>query len=118
MRTTIVRAVLLVCVPALAAPPVHAQDKWTFTGSMNSPRTGATGTRLLDGRVLVAGGTDSGGNFLSSAEIYNPANGTWTLTSPMVHPQGGAVAVLLLDGRVLVYGGNIAGGPGGVTNLA
>jgi N-acetylneuraminic acid mutarotase len=89
---------------------------WTLTGSMNTSRVGATGTRLLDGRVLVAGGAYPFGNYLSSAEIYNPATGTWTLTSPMVQPQGGAVAVLLNDGRVLVYGGNT--GPSSVTNLA
>lgn len=98
--------------------PILAQGSWTFTGSMNTPRTGATGTRLTDGRVLVAGGVDAVGNFLSSAEIYDPAVGTWAFTSPMVQPQSGAVAVLLHDGRVLVYGGNIAGGSGGVTSLA
>lgn len=120
MNPSIMRAFIIVWIVLLfgmSAPPAITQT-WTFTGSMNSPRTGATGTRLLDGRVLVAGGADLAGNFLSSAEIYNPATGTWTLTSPMVQPQGGAVAVLLNDGRVLVYGGNIAGGPGGVTNLA
>ena len=89
---------------------------WTLTGSMNTPRYNPTGTRLLDGRVLVATGTDSAGNLLSSAEIYDPGTGRWTLTSPMVQPQSGAVAVLLNDGRVLVYGGNISAGA--VTNLA
>jgi hypothetical protein len=91
------------------ACPAHGQT-WTYTGSMNTPRYNATGIRLLDGRVLVTGGTGP-----SSGEIYDPATGTWTLTSPMVQPQSGAVVVLLNDGRVLLYGGT---GPSGVTNLA
>jgi hypothetical protein len=120
MNPSKVRVSLIVWIALLfgvLACPAHGQT-WTYTGSMNESRVLATGTRLLDGRVLVAGGVDSAGNFLSSAEIYNPVTGTWTLTSPMAYPQGGAVAVLLNNGRVLVYGGGIAGGPGGVTNLA
>ena len=89
---------------------------WTLTGSMNTPRVGATGTVLQDGRVLVAGGTDTSGTLLSSAEIYDPATGTWSLTSPMVQPQSGAVATRLNDGRVLIFGGNISAS--NVTNLA
>jgi len=120
MNPSKVRVSLIVWIAPLfgvLACPAHGQT-WTYTGSMNESRVLATGTRLLDGRVLVAGGVDSAGNFLSSAEIYDPATGTWTVTSPMAYPQGGAVAVLLNNGRVLVYGGSIAGGPGGVTNLA
>ena len=113
-RLSVVGAILLIAVLAVAA--TAAAQSWTFTGSMNTPRFGATGTRLLDGRVLVAGGAYPFGNYLNSAEIYNPVTGTWTLTSPMVQPQGGAVAVLLNDGRVLVYGGNISASS--VTNLA
>jgi hypothetical protein len=42
----------------------------TATGGLVTGRKGHTATRLNDGRVLVTGGTDSDGNALASAEIY------------------------------------------------
>jgi hypothetical protein len=57
--------------------------------------------RLLDGRVLVVGG--SGGEFdPSSAELYDPVSGTWSTTGSMLNPRQGLPPVVLLDGRVLV----------------
>lgn len=41
-------------------------------GSLLTPRSGFTVTRLRDGRVLITGGTDAAGNALSSAEIWSP----------------------------------------------
>ena len=47
---------------------------------MNDGRYHHTETLLPNGQVLVAGGTASGGaNYFSSAELYNPTNGTWVL---------------------------------------
>ncbi len=74
---------------------------WIPTGSMATPRGGHTAVRLLDGRVLVAGG--SGVDNETSAELYDPDSGTWSATGNMVHPHGfGFPATLLRDGRVLV----------------
>ena len=42
--------------------------KFSPTGSMAAARTWASATRLLDGRVLIAGGSD-GSAYLTSAEI-------------------------------------------------
>ena len=41
-----------------------------------------TATLLPNGKVLVAGGFDSGG-YLASAELYDPASGTWTATGSL-----------------------------------
>jgi hypothetical protein len=50
-----------------------ATGKLSPTGSMNTGRLAGSVTRLLDGRVLVAGGVGSGGPMnLSSAELYQP----------------------------------------------
>ncbi|HET9406899.1 MAG TPA: kelch repeat-containing protein [Candidatus Sulfotelmatobacter sp.] len=43
---------------------------FTETGKMTTARSGHTATLLGDGAVLVVGGTDAGGNVLSSAELY------------------------------------------------
>ena len=69
-------------------------------------RTWHTATRLLDGRVLIAGGsTGWGGNPLNSAEIYDPATRTFTLTGTMQYARTLHAATLLPDGKVLITGG-------------
>jgi len=82
---------------------------WTATGSMSNPRGGQpTATRLLDGRVLVAGGYSRGYNVGANvtAELYDPATGSWTRAAAMDRQRGaGHTATLLTDGRVLVLGG-------------
>jgi WD40 repeat protein len=86
-----------------------ATGTWTPTGSMGAGRKGASATLLPDGKVLVAGGRDEsppfGGNWLASAELYDPANGTWTATGSLATARAGYVATLLPNGKVLVAGG-------------
>jgi len=77
---------------------------WTRTGLFHDFRTSGTIVRLLDGRVLIAGG-GSGNNETSSAEIFDPNTGDWTPIQPMNLARRNAAACLLPDGRVLVAGG-------------
>ncbi len=86
----------------------------TPTGSMIAARTGHTATLLSNGRVLVAGGNNSGG-VLNGAEIYNPVTGMWISVGPMVAGRSRHTAVLLSNGKVLVAGG---GGTGGLLSSA
>jgi len=75
---------------------------------MNEGREGHTATRLLDGRVLVAGGS-SGDELATTAELYDPKSGVWTATGSMTEARSGHTATLLTDGRVLVAGGANSG---------
>jgi hypothetical protein len=70
-------------------------------------------TLLPNGKVLVAGGTESSTNGNSiidptraSAEVYDPATGSWTLTGSMTQTRQAHTAVLLPSGKVLVAGGS------------
>jgi Kelch motif len=78
--------------------------------SMTTPRSGHTATLLNNGKVLVAGGSNSsaaGINGLDTAELYDPVSQTFTPTqSTMTTPRTGHTATLLSDGTVLLAGGN------------
>jgi hypothetical protein len=84
--------------PLPAAGPGGA---WIATGTMGTPRYGHTAVRLLDGRVLVVGGSGDESD-PATAELYDPASGTWSATGNMLKSGYGFGPTLLLDGRLLV----------------
>ncbi len=74
--------------------------------SMGQPRMGHTATRLMDGRILFAGGWPAENRApLAQAEIYNPVSGKFEPAGAMGTQRGGHTATLLRDGRVLLVGG-------------
>jgi hypothetical protein len=85
-----------------------ATGKFTPTGFMTLARSQSTATLLLDGRVLIVGGTDPAKR-VTSAEVYDPDTGKFSLTGPTIEDIGYAgdyTSTLLLNGRVLIAGGN------------
>ncbi len=80
-------------------------DRWLPAASLHTPRTGATATPLLDGRVLVIGGQDDRYKGLASAELYDPATDSWTVTGQLTVRRERASVTRLPGGRVLVVGG-------------
>jgi len=87
---------------------------FTATGSMHSVRCGYvapsfTATLLENGKVLIAGGTDNNGNFVTS-ELFDPSTGTFSLTGNMVTPRANHTATLLQNGEVLIAGGDVTSG--------
>ena len=79
----------------------------TFQPTTGQPlvptRSYHTATLLLDGRVLIAGGT--AGVSSRSTEIFDPATQTFALGPNLLSDRVRHHAVLLLDGRVLIGSG-------------
>jgi Galactose oxidase, central domain len=95
-----------------------ASSKFIQTGEMTTSRCSAEAVLLKTGRVLIAGGDETGdANTLASAELYDPATGKFVTTGPMLTPRDYFTAVLLKDGRVLVAGGSSSGQSAGGTTV-
>lgn len=78
------------------------------TGGMNAPRTAYTATGLLNGQVLITGGSNGAGD-LATAEVYSAGTGQFTLTGSMGIARDSHTATLFvsgpLKGKVLITGG-------------
>ena len=81
---------------------------WSFTASMGTARTSASDTLLPNGKVLIAGGSDSSGA-VAAAELYDPQTAGWSSTGSMGTARTSATATLLPNGKVLVAGGVVSG---------
>lgn len=98
--------------PAVKSAELYdpAHGSFQSTGNMAGERGGHTATLLADGKVLVAGGSESDDEFQydegsAAAEVYDPAIGAFTPTGIMTAARVGHNATLLADGKVLITGG-------------
>ena len=86
-----------------------ATNTWSLATSMGTARSEHVAGLLPDGRVLVAGGFDSGVGGVKTAELYDPISNNWSAAADMSTTRWFASAIVLDDGSALVAGG--AGGP-------
>jgi hypothetical protein len=78
-------------------------------GTFRERRREFTATRLLDGRVLVAGGSqetpEGPRTAVSSTELWDPSTNRFEPGPELTEARAGHTATLLSDGRVLIVGG-------------
>ncbi len=101
ISASVVAAAVVAC--AWFSSGGQAAGSWAPLGLLSEVRSGATATRLDDGRVLIAGGANQD-SVLRSAEIVHPSGAVRVITS-LHTPRTGHTATRLADGRVLVTGG-------------
>ncbi|MBI4902607.1 MAG: choice-of-anchor D domain-containing protein [Acidobacteria bacterium] len=95
--------------PVAGQTTLTVKVAFTFTGTMNTGRSGHTATLLNNGKVLIAGGMISTtAGYSASTELYDPATGLFTPTGSMMIGRYQHQAVLMNDGTVLVVGGATA----------
>ena len=82
-----------------------AERKVSPAGGVSIGRTEFDQVALVDGRVLMLGGTDKANNYVTSVEIYDPATGKTGTTGSMAEGRESFSATLLRNGNVLIAGG-------------
>ncbi|KAG5522402.1 hypothetical protein RHGRI_034546 [Rhododendron griersonianum] len=78
-------------------------NTWSTGMKMNAPRC-LFGSASIGEIAIVAGGCDSRGNALSSAELYNSETGTWQ-TLPRMHKMRKLCSGVFMEGKFYVIGG-------------
>jgi hypothetical protein len=94
---------------ALATAKVYdpIANSLTAVGGLTTERFKHTATLLADGKVLLAGGTNSSGTDLDSIEVYDPVAKTFAAAGNMSVARAGHAAALLSDGQhILITGGS------------
>ncbi|CAH9123909.1 unnamed protein product [Cuscuta epithymum] len=82
-------------------------NSWSSGVQMKEPRC-LFGSASQNGIAVFAGGCDSQGKIMSTAELYNSETGTWTLL-PNMNKARKMCSGVLMDGKFYVLGG--VGGP-------
>jgi Bacterial Ig-like domain (group 2)/Abnormal spindle-like microcephaly-assoc'd, ASPM-SPD-2-Hydin/Galactose oxidase, central domain len=94
-----------------ASLTVKPTGTFATTASLNTGRLQHTSTPLMNGIVLIAGGSSASGSPLASAELYDPATATFTLTGSLTTARSQHTATLLNNGMVLITGGIVVLNP-------
>jgi len=84
-----------------------ASGSFSPVSAMSIPRIWFSSTKLQDGTVLIAGGSDGYDRWTGAAEIYNPHSQTFTAVGSMSVPRWITQSALMDNGHVLFPGGNI-----------
>jgi hypothetical protein len=92
-----------------------ATGSWSTAGPIGGARSRPANVLLRSGRVLVTGGSLSGGP-TRQCRLFDPLTKTWGAAGFLITARSSHTATLLLDGRVLVAGGRDTGNQ--PTNLA
>ena len=92
----------------------NADSNSFFPGpNMITARSGHTVALLTGGpnagKLLVAGGGRTWGEYLTTTELYDPAANAFMAGPTMNFARYGAVAVVLPNGRVMIAGGTLVG---------
>ncbi|HEX7334055.1 MAG TPA: RHS repeat-associated core domain-containing protein [Pyrinomonadaceae bacterium] len=90
---------------------LQSGESITLASKLQHPRMGHSATMLPDGMVLIFGGVGGRGEYVSTAEVFNPETQRFEPRAETgLSPRANHTATLLTDGQLLVAGGTDAKG--------
>lgn len=92
-------------IQATQAPPTEITFDVRQGFDLQIPRSMHTATLLLNGKILLVGGSLEPDDFVADEELVDPVTGLSSWAAPLHIKRHGHTATLLPDGRVLVVGG-------------
>jgi hypothetical protein len=91
-----------------------SSNSWSSAGGISGQRSFHTATLLSDGKILIAGGSDSNGKTTNTAVVYDPVARSYSSTGSMLASRDFHAAMLLTAGlnagKVLIAGGRSSSG--------
>ena len=84
-------------------------NTWTAKNSLPFAWADARVVVLSNGKLLICGGRNAAGAFISAAYLYNHVDDSYTAVTSMTTARSNFAAVVLDDGRVMVIGGHPSG---------
>ena len=84
---------------------------WQPMATMSKPRRLHGSALFSNGKVLIVGGSTTGGALEPSAELYDPVANTWAAAGTLTTARSAPTTTLLVNGKVLVTGGAKSDGP-------
>ncbi len=93
----------------MAAAEIYnpSDNRWTLISNMAESRNEPTAHLLPDGKVLVVGGYNLGGE-LNTVELCDPLTGSWTPRPPFPGPRRRNAGVLLSGATTLLIAGGVS----------
>jgi N-acetylneuraminic acid mutarotase len=85
-----------------------ATNKWSKVASLPQPRSHmSASTLVVDGRIVVIGGSTTSFEALSSIVNYNPSTNQWRSQTPLPGPLSTAVAGYINNRFVVATGSEV-----------
>jgi len=95
---------LILISSAVVSIQISAQNGWTNTTNMPTPRLCASAS-VVDGKIYVIGGWDANLNEMANNEMYDPLTGSWETKAPLPTPRGCLLTAVVNDSIYAIGGG-------------
>ena len=93
--------------PSAEASAIAGGEYWTAKGNMPVERSGGKSVEL-NAKIYLIGGADTGNNFITAVDVYDPVTGAWSTAADLPASLQN-MGVASVNGKIYAIGGASAG---------